>query len=171
MRWRIIHYINLNNICKVVSSQRVSLNAGQESSPQHGLLPFRRQSCGTVAAGRVPFASVTTARCWQCSRSSQSIRTDKSIKIGKSDSIDIDCIDQLVKIDDTLVLLIALSWFLPISSISYWKIHLFKFVHQKMKTDFMQRQQIYWELSWHWESSYQTFITFKYIFKKVLSFR
>ena len=119
MRWRIIHYINLNNICKVVSSQRVSLHAGQESSPQHGLLPFRRQSCGTVAAGRVPFAPVTTARCWQWSRSSQ------SIKIGKSDLIDIDCIDQSVEIDNTLVLLIDLSWFLPISSISCRKIHLF----------------------------------------------
>ena len=125
MRWRIIHYINLNNKCKVVSSQTVSLNAGQESSLQHGLLPFPRQSCGTVLAGRVPFASVTTARCWQCSRSSQSMKIDKSIKIGKSDLIDIDCIDQLVEIDDTLVLLIDLSWFLPISSISYWKIHLF----------------------------------------------
>ena len=65
VRWRIIHCINLNNISKVVSSQRVSLNTGQESSPQHGLLPFRRQSCSTLAAGRAPFASVTTARCWQ----------------------------------------------------------------------------------------------------------
>ena len=87
----------------------MSLNAGQESSPQHGLLPFRRQSCGTVAAGRVTFASVTTARCRQGSRSSQSIGIDKSIKIGKSDLIDIDYIDQLVEIDDTLVLLIDLS--------------------------------------------------------------
>ena len=65
VRWRISHYITLNNICKVVSSQRVSLNAGQESFPQHGLLPFRRQSCSTVAAGRAPFASVTIARYWQ----------------------------------------------------------------------------------------------------------
>ena len=64
-RWRISHYINLNNIFKVVSSQRVSLNAGQESSPQHGLLPFSRQSCSTVAASHAPLASVTTARCWK----------------------------------------------------------------------------------------------------------
>ena len=37
------------------------------------------------------------------------MKIDKSIKIGKSDLIDIDCIDQLVEIDDTLVLLIDLS--------------------------------------------------------------
>ena len=41
-------------------------------------------------------------------RSSQSITIgidlliNKSIKIGKSDLIDIDCIDQLVKVDDTV---------------------------------------------------------------------
>ena len=65
MRWRIRYSIKLNNIFKVVSSQRVSLNAGQEGSPPHGLLPFRRQSCSTTAAGRVPFATVYTKRCWQ----------------------------------------------------------------------------------------------------------
>ena len=54
-----------NNICKVVCSQRVSLNAGQEGSPQHDLLPFPRQNYSTVAAGRAPFATVTTTRCWQ----------------------------------------------------------------------------------------------------------
>ena len=31
---------------------------------------------------------------------------DKSMKIGKSDLIDIDCIDQSVEVDDTLVLFI-----------------------------------------------------------------
>ena len=40
---------------------------------------------------------------------------DKSIKIGKSDLIDIYCIDQSVEIDDTLVTFIDL----------YRKIHLF----------------------------------------------
>ena len=51
------------------------------------------------------------------SRSSQSIKIgidlsiDKSIKIGKSDLIDIDCIDQSVEIDDTLVSFIDLSRF------------------------------------------------------------
>ena len=36
-------------------------------------------------------------------------RSSKSIKIGKSDLIDIDCIDQSVEIDDTLVSFIDLS--------------------------------------------------------------
>ena len=39
---------------------------------------------------------------------------DKSIEIGKSDLIDIDCIDHSVEIDVTLVSFIDLSWFLPI---------------------------------------------------------
>jgi len=34
---------------------------------------------------------------------------DESIKIGKTDLIDIDCIDQSVEIDDTLVSFIDLS--------------------------------------------------------------
>ena len=57
------------------------------------------------------------------SQSSQSIKigidlsVDESIKIGKTDLIDIDCIHQSVEIDDTLVSFICLSWFLPISSI------------------------------------------------------
>ena len=50
-------------------------------------------------------------------RSSQSIKIgidisiDKSIKIGKSDLIDIDCIDQSVEIDDSHVSFIDLSRF------------------------------------------------------------
>ena len=36
-------------------------------------------------------------------------RSSQSIKIGKSDLIDIDCIDQSVEIDDTLVSFIDLS--------------------------------------------------------------
>ena len=46
---------------------------------------------------------------WEYARSSKLIKIginlsiDKSIKIGKSDLIDIDCIDQSVEIDDTLV--------------------------------------------------------------------
>ena len=76
-------------------------------------------------------------------RSSQSIKIgadlsiNKSIKIGKSDLIDIDCIDQSVEIDDTLVSFIDLSWFLPISSI-YIGRYICLSVHWKMKTDFMQ---------------------------------
>ena len=42
---------------------------------------------------------------------------NKSVKIGKSNLIDIYCINQSVEIDDTLVLIIDLSWFLPISLI------------------------------------------------------
>ena len=34
---------------------------------------------------------------------------DKSMKIGKSDLIDIDCINQSVEVDDTVVLFIDLS--------------------------------------------------------------
>ena len=44
---------------------------------------------------------------------------DISIKIGKSNLIDIDCIDQSVEVDDTLVSFIDLSWFLPIPSIYF----------------------------------------------------
>ena len=55
--------------------------------------------------------------------SSQSIKSgvdlsiNVAIKISQSDLIDINCIDQSIEIDDTLVLFIDLSWFLPISSI------------------------------------------------------
>ena len=43
------------------------------------------------------------------SRNNQSITIDKLIKIGKSDLIHIDCIDQSVEIDDTLVAFINLT--------------------------------------------------------------
>ena len=73
------------------------------------------------------------------SRSNQSMKIgtdlsiDKWIKIGKSDLIDIDCIDQSVEIDDTLVSFINLSWFLPISSIYIGK-YICSSIHSKMKT-------------------------------------
>ena len=79
-------------------------------------------------------------------------------KIGKCDLIDFDCIDQSVEIDDTIVSFIDL----------YWKIHLFT---KRWKT----AKLYYWQLSCNWESKdrniyrcivYQTFITFKWIFKK-----
>ena len=60
---------------------------------------------------------------WFRAGSSQSIKIcthlsiNKLIKIGKSDFIDIDCIDQSVEIDDTLISLMDLSRFLPISLI------------------------------------------------------
>ena len=51
---------------------------------------------------------------------------DKSIKIGKSDLIDIDCIDQSVEIDDTLVSFIHLLILIFTDFIDlYWKIYLF----------------------------------------------
>ena len=71
------------------------------------------------------------------SRNNQSITIDKSIKIGKSDLIHIDCIDQSVEIDDTLVAFIDLTGFLPISSIHIGR-SICSSVHSKMKTDFMQ---------------------------------
>ena len=58
---------------------------------------------------------LTTCIMAHTARSSQSIKIcndysiDKSIKIGKSDLIDIDCIDQSVEIDDTLPSFIDLS--------------------------------------------------------------
>ena len=50
---------------------------------------------------------------------------------------DIDCIDQSVEIDDTLIAFIDLTWFLPTSSI-YIGRSICSSVHPKMKTDFMQ---------------------------------
>ena len=61
----------------------------------------------------------------------------QSIKIGKSDLTDIDCIDQSVEIDDTLIAFIDLTWFLPISSV-YIGRYICSSVHPKMKTVFMQ---------------------------------
>ena len=74
-------------------------------------------------------------------RSSQSIKIgidlsiNTSIKISKTDLIDIDCIDQSVEFDDTLVSFISLSLMLTDFIDSYWKK---TSVHQKIKTEFMQ---------------------------------
>ena len=79
---------------------------------------------------------------------------DKSLKVGKSDLIDIDCIDQSVEIDDTLVLFIDLSRFYRFhrfisedtainpnfrlsATIFGSQLHLF-LCSSKMKTDSMQ---------------------------------
>ena len=97
------------------------------------------------------------------SRSSQSIKIgidlsiDKSMKIGKSDFIDIDCIDQSVEIDDTLISSIDLSWFLPISVIHIGR-KVCPSVHQKIKTLFTQTVNLL-TMSGNWEAKDQTFIT------------
>ena len=76
------------------------------------------------------------------SRSSRSIKIgidlsiDKSIKIGKSDLIDIDCNDQSVEIDDTLVPFIDLSRF---SRFHRFLLEDTFCSYPKMKTDFMKR--------------------------------
>ena len=57
------------------------------------------------------------------------------IKIGKSDLIDIDCIDQWVEIDDTLVSLIDFIVIFADFIDSYWNSIS---VRSKMKADFMQ---------------------------------
>ena len=57
---------------------------------------------------------ISCVRCnfaWsgQSIRISTDLSIDKSIEMGKSDLIDIDCINQSVEIDDTLVSFIDLS--------------------------------------------------------------
>ena len=85
----------------------------------------------------------------QLPRSSQSIKIgtdlslDKSIKIGKSDLIDIKCIDQSVEIDDTLVSFIELSrFYVPIPSI-YIGRYICSSVHPKMKNAFIQTVNLF----------------------------
>ena len=76
-------------------------------------------------------------------RNSQSIKISidltiyKSIKIGKSDLIDIDCIDQSVEIDDTIVSFIDLSRFYLFYRFISEDTSVFSF-HPKMKTDFVR---------------------------------
>ena len=53
------------------------------------------------------------------------------MKIGKSDLIDIDCVDKSVEIVDTLVSFIDLSWFLAI----YIGRYISSSVHQKSKNE------------------------------------
>ena len=84
------------------------------------------------------------------------ISIDQSIKIGKSDLIDIDCIDQSVEIDDTLVS--GLSIYLD-----FYRFHRFVSsedisVHPKMKTDFMPTVNL---LTTELQSKDQTIITLK----------
>ena len=97
------------------------------------------------------------------SRSSQSIKIgidlliNKSIKIGKSDLIDYDCIDQSVEIDNTLLSFIALSWFLPISSI---------YIERYICSSKNEKQYVCWQLSCNRESKDKTILSLQ----KILSF-
>ena len=93
-------------------------------------------------------------------------RSSKSIKIGKSDLIDIDCIDQSVEIDDTLI-----SFF---DVFKFYRFHRFlseadicSSVHPKMKTDFMQTVNLLTiELQVRVEGSNNLLSLFKKSFKK-----
>ena len=103
------------------------------------------------------------------SRSSQSIiigielSINKSIKIGKSDLIDNDCIDQSVEIDDTLVSFIDLSWFLPISSI-----YIERYICSSKNENWIHANSTYvcWQLSCNWESKGKTILRKSYLFFK-----
>ena len=85
-----------------------------------------------------------TVICCLHPRSSPSIKIGidlslhKSIKIGKSDLIDIDCIDQSVEIDDTLVSFIDLTGFYRFHPFISEDTSECSPVHPKMKTAFMQ---------------------------------
>ena len=60
------------------------------------------------------------------------------MKIGKSGLSDIDCIDQSVEIDDTLVSFIDLSRFYRFHRFISEDTYICSSVHPKVKTDFMQ---------------------------------
>ena len=109
---------------------------------------------------------------WEYARSSKSIKIginlsiDKSIKIGKSDLIDIDCIDQSVEIDDTLI-----SFF---DVFKFYRFHRFlseadicSSAHPKMKIDFIQTVNLLTiELQVRVEGSNNLLSLFKKSFKK-----
>ena len=107
---------------------------------------------------------------WEYARSSKSIKIginlsiDKSIKIGKSDLIDIDCIDQSVEIDDTLVSFIDLSRFYRFHRFLSEDTSVLLFI-QKWKL-ISCKQWICWQLSCKWESKDQTI--YYHFSKKVL---
>ena len=88
--------------------------------------------------------------------SSQSIKIgiDLSIKIGKSDLIDIDCIDQSEEIDGTLVSFIDLSRFYRFHRFISEDTSVLLFI-QKWKL-ISCKQWICWQWSCNWESKDQT---------------
>ena len=84
---------------------------------------------------------------------------EKSIKIGKSDLIDIDCMDQSIEIDDTLVSFIDSSRFYRFHRFISENASVLLFI-QKWKL-ISPKQWNYRQLSCNWESKDQTIITLK----------
>ena len=87
---------------------------------------------------------------------------EKSIKIGKSDLIVIDCMDQSIEIDDTLVSFIDSSRFYRFHRFISENASVLLFI-QKW-TLISCKQWIYRQLSCNWESKDQTIITLKKVF-------
>ena len=155
--------------CCINADQNFTINKLLNSRSWYYVEPTSRE---TKKKGRTDVCSVVftlrqRSMIAYIPRNNQSITIDKSIKIGKSDLIHIDCIDQSVAwIDDTLVAFIALTWFLPISSI-YIGRSICSSVHPKMKTDFMQTVNLLTiELQLRVEGS-NNYHFLKYTFKKI----
>ena len=87
---------------------------------------------------------------------------EKSIRIGKSDLIVIDCMDQSIEIDDTLVSFIDSSRFYRFHRFISENASVLLFI-QKW-TLISCKQWIYRQLSCNWESKDQTIITLKKVF-------
>ena len=88
--------------------------------------------------GRGWYQSATNLPGSQSIKIGIDLSIEKSIKIGKSDLIDIDCIDQSIEIYDTLVSFIDSSRFHRFHRFIYRKMHLFFCSSKNEKTDFMQ---------------------------------
>ena len=73
------------------------------------VLPFTDIKRSQMSGSAKKKKKMTSSRSCQSIKIGIDLSIDKSIKIGKSDLIDIDCIDQSVEIDDTLVSFIDLS--------------------------------------------------------------
>ena len=115
---------------------------------------------------RIHSAPVTcSTRKTECSSQSIKIGIDLSIdkKIGKSELIDFDCIDQSVEIDD--ISFIDLTRFLPISSIHIGR-NFCSSVHQKNKTEFMQTVNL---LTIEWQLRVEESNSYRYVVYQTLS--
>ena len=102
--------------------------------------------------------STGSIKCWrwicQSIKIDIDLSIDKSIKIGKSDLIDIDCADQSVEVDDTLASFIDLSRFYRFHRFLSEDTSVLLFI-QKWKL-ISCKQWICWQLSCNWESKDQT---------------